>query len=187
VNAAPPANLLRRFEVVQNAYVVPDIDAACRRYHELFGIGPFFKRERVEIAHAKFFGAPIDDPLIFSAAFAQSGSLNIEIIQPLSAGPNVFDHVIPAGSSGFHHVAIFAHQYEADRDAFVAAGCPLIWEMNPMADFAIGFVDARELLGHIIEIYTDIPFMRAQYEAIRAGSSGWDGTELIRSTDRLSS
>jgi|GEM_PF-1836135 len=38
-------------QLIQNAYVVNDIDAAIERWHALWGIGPFFVRRHIAMPH----------------------------------------------------------------------------------------------------------------------------------------
>jgi hypothetical protein len=85
----------------------------------------------------------------------------------------------PNGQQGFHHVALFCADYAAERDAFVAAGCPVASEFTVSFGAQICYVDARETFGHMIELYPENAIIRGMYRQTREAAQGWDGRELI--------
>ena len=52
--------------IVQNAYVVDDLDEAVERWHAALGIGPFFVRRHLRLKRVVYRGRPAR--LDFSAA-----------------------------------------------------------------------------------------------------------------------
>ena len=66
-------------EIRQNGYVVRDVEAAMRHWSEVLGVGPFFYFERVPIEDFRYKGEP--SPIEVSIALANSGALQIELIQ----------------------------------------------------------------------------------------------------------
>lgn len=115
--------MLPTLEIVQNAYVVRNLEEACARFHRLLGVGPFVGGAESELAGHLYRGQPVD-PLRIRVAFAQSGTLNIELIQVVSAAPSAFHDMFPPGMEGFHHQAAFCVDFEAQRDALAAGGIP---------------------------------------------------------------
>lgn len=170
--------LLDRARIMQNCYIVNDIEEACHRFHKLFGIGPFLVG-RSPIENVTYRGQP-SEPLDFSRSFVQSGDLNIEFIQPHSTAPNAFTDVFPNGEEGLHHVAIFASDYDAECSAFVEAGYPIANELTLLPDCRVSFIDTCEALGHMVELYEEHPYLRAVYQNTREAAENWDGKELIR-------
>jgi hypothetical protein len=175
VNAQP---LLRRAQIVQNCYVVRDLEAACRRLHELYGIGPFVGGSRGELGDHVHRGRPAP-PIVVRGVFVQSGDMNIELLELVSTTPSAFHDMYPNGQQGFHHVALFCADYAAERDAFVAAGCPVASEFTVSFGAQICYVDARETFGHMIELYPENAIIRGMYRQTREAAQGWDGRELI--------
>ncbi len=45
---------------VQNCYVVPDLEAACQRFHQLYNIGPFVGGMEAVLEHHVYRGKPAE-------------------------------------------------------------------------------------------------------------------------------
>ncbi|KHK92662.1 VOC family protein [Novosphingobium malaysiense] len=163
---------------VQNCYVVADLDAACRRFHTLYGIGPFVGGSEAVLGDHFYRGAPAE-PIRLRGVFVQSGDLNVELVELLSDAPSAFHDMFAKGGEGFHHVAIFSASYEEDRDRFVAAGMPLASEFTTPFGAKICYLDARDTLGHMIELYPENAIIRDMYRQTRDAALSWNGHELI--------
>lgn len=176
-------SLLNRARIVQNAYVVNDIEEACRRLHEIYGIGPFLGGPKTALAGVVHRGEKAPD-IEISAVFVQSGDMNVELIQQHSDGPSAFRDLFPKGKQGFHHVAVFCDDYEAERDAFVGAGYPVASEFDSRVGCKICYVDTTATLGHMIELYPENETIRDMYAQTRAAAENWsvdkNGGALIR-------
>jgi hypothetical protein len=170
--------LLQQARIVQNAYVVPDLEQACRQMHQLYGIGPFVGGQPAELRAHAYRGQPA--PAIrFRSVFVQSGELNVELVQVLSPGPSAFHDMFGADQQGLHHVAVFCTDYARERDAFVQAGYPVASEFTAGVGAQICYVDTRPVLGHMIELYPEHPAIRAKYQQARDAAAHWDGQTLI--------
>ena len=173
--------LLDRARIVQNCYITFDIEAMCHKFHDMFGIGPFLcGRNPIPAEMVSHRGKPATEPLDFSRAFGQSGDLNIEFIQPHSKEQNAFWDMFSEGEEGMHHVAIFAEDYIAERDAFKAAGFEIATELSLLPDCTVSFIDTRPVLGHMVELYEDHKLLRDVYTQVREAGENWDGTDMIR-------
>ena len=75
-------------KVCQNGYVVRDIDAAMRFWIEKLRVGPFFYVPSVKIDWFRYRG--MDSPLEMSVALANSGDLQIELIQQRNNAPSMY-------------------------------------------------------------------------------------------------
>lgn len=170
--------LIEQARIVQNCYVVPDLEQACVQMHRLYGIGPFLGGQPGELRDHVYRGRAAA-AIRYRSVFVQSGELNIELIQPLSAAPSAFHDMFPGGGPGFHHVAIFCDDYVRERDAFVAAGFPVASEFTAGVGAQICYIDARAVLGHMIELYPEHAAIRAKYQQTRDAAAAWDGRELI--------
>lgn len=166
-------------EVVQNAYVVPDLGAAAQRFHELYGIGPFLVGRGIEMREAVYRGKQVTEPIIIDVALAQAGEISIELIAQVSGAPSAFRDMYPDGGPGLHHVATWARDWEQERQAYLDAGLEIAMESLGRGDYTISFIDARPALGHMIELYPDHRDLRALYRRIRDQATRWDGRELL--------
>ena len=165
--------------VVQNCYVVRNLEEACERFARLYGIGPFVGGGEGGVLENHVYRGTPAEPIHLRAAFAQSGELNIELIEVVSSGPSAIHDMFPNGETGFHHVAVFANDYEADRDRFVSLGMPVASEFTIMGGLRICYLDARDTLGHMIELYPESEALRALYRRTREVSGNWSSGQLI--------
>ncbi len=166
--------------IVQNCYVVADLDAACRDFNRLYGIGPFLGGDAFALEQHVYRGTPAD-PIRARGVFVQSGDLNIELIELLSDAPSAFHDMFPRkGDTGLHHTAMFADDYDATCAALAAGGCPVISEFSvPALGAKICYADTRALNGHMLEIYPENEGIRAMYAMARDAARTWDGKRLI--------
>jgi hypothetical protein len=141
-------------QVVQNCYVVADLEQACRRLNRLYGIGPFLGGGAAVLDHHVHRGRPAP-PIELRGVFVQSGDLNIELVQLLSTTPSAF------------------------RDPFVADGFEVASEFTVSFGAQICYIDARPALGHMIELYPESGIIRGMYQQARDAARDWDGRDLI--------
>ena len=162
--------------IVQNAYVVNDLRQAIERWSTTLGLGPFFVLENITL-DCMSRGKPT--AIDVSAAFVQSGSLNIELLQQLNDAPSMIRDVYRSGEEGFHHVCIFTDNYDDEVERYRKAGCELALEQD-LGAYRTGFINAVNTLGYMIELVDDVPEMRATYKKVKQAAEAWDGTNLIR-------
>lgn len=163
--------------IVQNCYVVDNLEAACERMHGLYGIGPFVGGTLGVLDQHVYRGVPAE-PIQLRAVFVQSGPLNIELVELVSESPSAFHDMYPAGGQGFHHVAAFCADYEGERDRYVAMGLPVASEFIVL-DEKLCYIDARREVGHMIELYPENPTIRSMYAQAAHEAKNWDGKTLI--------
>ena len=164
--------------IVQNAYVVRDLDEACARFHARYHIGPFVGGSEFELASHVYRGRSAS-PVKVRGVFVQAGPLNVELIQVLSEAPSAFHDMFPSGQQGLHHVALFCDDYESQRDAWVTEGFPVASEFVLAWGTPICYIDARRELGHMIELYPQDAIILDMYRQARDAADGWDGSKLV--------
>lgn len=168
---------MRQLAIIQHAWVVPDLDAAIHYWHRSLGVGPFLVNRNLQISDPLHRGVPRD--VRFSTAVAQSGSIQIELVEQHDDGPSAFRDTVPAGISRFHHVAIVAEDFDAalreHADVAVAAE-------GRFGDVRFVYLDTSATLGAMLEILEDRPVIQAFFGAIRKANERWDGdpATLIR-------
>lgn len=164
--------------IVQNGYVVRDLDSACVRLCALLGIGPFVGGTELLLEEHHYRGLPAA-PIRLRGVFVQSGDLNIELIQILSPGPSAFHDMIDAGREGLHHVAMFCEDYEAEKARWIDEGHAVASEFTTGFGAKICYIDVRDTLGHYIELYPEHPAIRGMYARTVAAARDWSGEQLI--------
>lgn len=171
--------LLDRARIIQNAYVVDDLEAACVRFNRLYGIGPFLGGGAGRLYDVVHRGRPAPD-IEIRGVFVWSGDLCVELVEQTSSGPSAFRDLFPKGKQGFHHTAVFCVDYAAERDAFAAAGFPVASEFTVWPGCQICYVDTSAVLGHMIELYPPSERILDLYDQARRAAMDWDGRALIR-------
>ena len=76
--------------VMQLGFVVPDIAAAAHHWARL-GVGPFLMLEHIPFAEVVYQGQPVRVDM--SAALAQWGEVQVELIQQHDAAPVSYTHL----------------------------------------------------------------------------------------------
>ena len=164
-------------EILQHAWVVPDLDAAIHHWHRTLGVGPFLVNRHLRISDPLYRGNP--HAVDFSTAVAQSGSIQIELVEQHDDGPSAFRDTVPAGVARLHHVAIIADDFDsALRDH---AGVEIA-SAGRFGNIRFVYLDTSATLGAMLEILEDQPAIRAFFGAIRKANERWDGdpATLIR-------
>lgn len=164
--------------IVQAAWVVPDLDAAIHAWHAAMGVGPFLVNRRLTIGEPLYRGRPSTTQ--FSTALAQAGDTQIELVEQHDDTPSCYRDLVPAGRTAFHHVAIIAGDYDVELARYADAGFEVA-SSGVFGDLRFCYVDTSATLGHMVEIVEDKPSIRAFFGAVRKAAEGWDGTtDLIR-------
>ena len=107
-------------QVRQNGYVVRDIAAAMRHWTEVLGVGPFYYVERAPIRDFRYRDRPSD--IEVSIALANSGSLQIELIEQRNSAPSMYRDFLEAGREGLQHVAYWTDDMDRELTKIAAAG-----------------------------------------------------------------
>jgi hypothetical protein len=81
--------------VIQNGCVVRDIATAMRHWIEVLGVGPWFYIEHLPVPDFQYKGQP--SPVDISRALANSGALQIELIQQCNDTPSLYLDFLQAG------------------------------------------------------------------------------------------
>ena len=165
-------------ELVQIAFAVPDLEAACREWAEQVGAGPFLIRSHMQVV-----ATHDGQPAIYdhSAAFGQWGSLMLELVElhecspaPLNAA---FRH---SAANAVNHYAYFVEDLAASSAALQEQGFPLMMELVSSSGMQVHFLDGRSTIGGLIEIYEGSEHLRSHYARVAELARGWDGSEPVR-------
>ncbi len=162
----------------QNGYVVKDVEAAMDHWMEWHGVGPWFLIERVELDWFRHRGE--DSKPALSIALANSGDLQIELIQQHDDSPSLYREFLDAGHEGLQHVAYWSTDYQALYDGMLAGGYRLGHEGQiggPDGRFAYFDVDLHP--GSVVEI-SDVSGTKGRFfAAVRAAAADWNGDRTI--------
>jgi hypothetical protein len=106
--------------VIQNGYVVRNIEAAMRHWIDVLGVGPWFYIEHLPVSDFQYKGQP--SPVDVSLALANSGTLQIELIQQRNDAPSLYRDFLQAGHEGLQHLGYGTREFETDLARLLAMG-----------------------------------------------------------------
>jgi hypothetical protein len=156
---------------VQIAYAVDDVVAAAESWVAR-GAGPFFISHNIPLSNSRMHG--LDAAFDHSSAYGQYGDVMVEL---LCEHHPVADRIGPA--SGVHHMAFFVDDVAEAQATLASNG----WAEALYAEAgttAFAMHDARDELGHLIEIYQDSPGLIGFYDMVRSTAASWDGSDPVR-------
>ena len=97
-------------KITQNGYVVHDIEAAMKHWSQVLGVGPWFYSKRAPIEGFEYKGSSSDCEV--SIALANSGPLQIELIQQRNNAPSMYRDFLAAGNEGLQHIAYWSDHFD---------------------------------------------------------------------------
>jgi hypothetical protein len=158
--------------------VVTDIEAAMRHWTEVLGVGPFFYIEKPPIEDFRYRGAP--SPLEVSIALANSGPLQIELIQQRNDAPSMYRDFLEAGHVGLQHLAYWTETMDADLERLERAGFEIGQSGSIGGNGRFVYYDTTAHPGTVIEL-SEIDGAKGRFfEHVRDAARGWDGSQPIR-------
>ena len=164
-------------DIVQIAYHVRDLDSAIARWNAATGLGPFLVRRHIQLSDVRYSYLP--STLDISAAFVQSGDIQVEFIHQHCDLPRHFVTCSARSEEGFHHVAIAPSDRQAMLDHYQKLGFDVASDFHTLGGGGASYVDARGTFGHMIEIYDVSERIKRLYDRVADAAAEWDGRELV--------
>jgi hypothetical protein len=162
-------------EIRQLGHIVRDLDAAISTWLSL-GVGPWFVMRDIVRQDSYFRGQPC--PARLSLAFANSGPLQIELIEPRDDVPNLQLEFLQSGREGFHHVAYWTE----DFDAALAAGIARGWSVGQTSGGRSVYFEFPGTVQPFVEVMELNERTAWLTETVSRAAAEWDGsTDPIRS------
>jgi catechol 2,3-dioxygenase-like lactoylglutathione lyase family enzyme len=166
-------------KVCQNGYVVRDIEKALKFWTEVLRIGPFFFVPKVRTDWFRYRGKY--SPVEMSIALANSGDLQIELIQQRNDAPSMYLDFLDRYGEGLQHMSYWSTDYQSLYERAIGAGFVVGHEGQiggPKGRFA--YFETPGHAGTIIEI-SDVSGRKGRFfEHIRAEAASWDGSDPVR-------
>lgn len=161
----------------QNGYVVRDIDAAMKHWVDVLGVGPWFYNETIRPREFLYRGQP-SEPVI-SIALANSGELQIELIQQRNDAPSAYKDFIDAGNEGLQHVSSWPDNYDEILENHAKQGGE-VYHSGRIGGTRFSYLLTESHTGTIFEV-TDFDSRTTEFFAkVRAAAANWDGSDPIR-------
>ena len=171
-------------EIRQLGYVVRDIEAAMDYWSRVLGVGPWFYNPRVPIVNYRYRGEAYEPHN--SVALANSGFVQVELIQTRNDVPSMYRDFLAAGNTGLQHVAYWTEQYDADLARLTAQG------FKPVMSGEVGergrfiYFDTEYHPGTVIELSEVAGPKGRMFRMIREAGANWDWRDPVREFPDLS-
>lgn len=166
-------------EVRQNGYVVRDIEGAMRHWSGRLGVGPWFYFERAPITAFRYGGEPSD--AVVSIALANSGPLQLELIQPRNDAPSMFRDFLAAGREGLQHVAYWTESFDADLERCLGLGLRVGQSgCSGGPDGRFVYFATETHPGTVVELSEVSGAKGRFFSHVREAAKAWDGLEPVR-------
>lgn len=158
--------------VRQNGYVVRDLDAALRHWTVTLGIGPWFTMRHLMLEPSVYRGAAVSTEI--SIAVANTGDLQIELIEAHGTSPSCYREFLDAGHEGLHHLAWWTDEYDVTLERAEAAGWGII-QSGDLLGTRFCYFDTETHPGMIAELMELTDASRWLATHVREAAADWDG------------
>lgn len=169
-------------DIRQLAYIVPDIELAMDYWSSVLGIGPWYYNPRVPIVNYRHRGQSYEPHN--SVALANSGPLQIELVQTRNDVPSMYREFTQAGLKGVQHVAYWTEDFDADLARLEKQGFEVAMsgEVGEKGRFVYFDNKAHPGLhpGAVIELSEVAGPKGKLFKLIRESSHNWDGKDPVR-------
>lgn len=165
-------------EIRQLGYVVPDIEAAMDHWSRIMGVGPFFYNPRVPIEGYHYGGEAFE--VENSVALANSGFVQVELIQTRNDAPSMYRDFMQRGHMGLQHVAYWTRTFDDDLARMLTLGFDVQMEGCVGVNGRFVYFAQEAHPGTVIELSEVLGPKGRMFDTIRAASQGWDGSDPVR-------
>ncbi|MFJ9453372.1 MULTISPECIES: VOC family protein [unclassified Herbaspirillum] len=171
-------------EIKQLGYVVDDIQAAMKYWSEVLGVGPWYYMERVPLKNYRYKGELQD--IHSSVALANSGNVQVELIQQRNDAPSMYQDFLKAGRTGLQHLAYWTEDFDNDLARLLEKG----WKVGMSGEVGergrFVYFETEFHPGTVIELSEIAGPKGTVFRIIRESAENWDGSDPVRTFPDLS-
>ena len=164
--------------VMQNAFVVSDLERAIEHWTQVMGVGPFFLFEHIAFGEYVFRGRAVR-PMDLTIAIAYWEDLQIELIRQLDDSPSIYTEFQAAHGSGMHHMGVMSQALDADLAELARRGVQPV-QRGSLPGMRFAYIATDHHPGGMIELIEATRGARALFERMREAAQSWDGRDPVR-------
>jgi hypothetical protein len=165
--------------VMQNAFVVDDLDGELEHWTRTMGVGPFFVLEKIRFAELWFRGRRIEH-LDLTVAIGYWDDLQIELIRQNDDGPSIYQEFRARGLTGLQHMGVISTSLDEDLARLAARGIEPVQHGRTTANMRFAYVSTDHHAGGMIELIESGPAVDVAFRTMREAARGWDGRDPVR-------
>lgn len=164
--------------VMQNAFVVDDLDAAMDHWLNKMGVGPFFVFQHVQFREAFFRGKPCDVDM--TAAIAYWGGMQIELIKQHNASASIYSEFQNRGLRGLQHMGVISTDLDSDLARLKPMGIEPVQYGTVAGGMRFAYVSSDFHPGAMIELIEANPAISGFFQMMKDTADTWDGKDPVR-------
>lgn len=164
------------FKFFQLGFLVDDLLGAAAHWSRVFGVGPFHVMPVVD-QHATYRGEP--GTVTLQIAVAQSGPVQIELVEQHCDRPSVYREWRRGRVSGLHQLCTVTPDYEGKKAHYRDLGYELACE-SAGGSFRVAYFDTSADFGFYTEVVEQTPRFLTQLTNVSRTCATWDGTDPVR-------
>lgn len=164
--------------VTQNGYVVRDLDAAVRYWIDVLGVGPFYMLPPITFESYRYRGIASHPEL--RVAVANSGHLQIELIEQVNDAPSFYRDFLENVGAGLQHLSVWSTSYDEDTARILRFGGQTIQDGVLTGGIRFAYYGTDPFGGGVMEVLDTLPHLTTMFSLVREAASNWDGTDPIR-------
>jgi hypothetical protein len=148
-----PQGLLPLANIMQVAWVTPDLDLSLEQFRTHYRVPEFMVMEQT--FPAKVFGR--EGEISLRIALANIDAMQLELIQPLGGNDSIYRDVLPKDgghANVFHHLCVKVNGPLSEWDAHIASlepDQPIVYSGDVGPDARFVYTDQRATLGMYLE------------------------------------
>ena len=164
--------------IVQNGYVVRDLERSMDHWTQKCGIGPFFLLEHINFAKLMFRGQPTK--IDMTAAIAYWGDVQVELIYQHDKAPSIYTEFAAAKGEGLQHVGVMTDSVDEHLAQLAKHDVePVQWGATATG-IRFAYVNTDQHPGGMIELIERGPAIDAFFGMAREAARTWDGRDPVR-------
>ncbi|OUZ10316.1 hypothetical protein BHE97_08200 [Aeromicrobium sp. PE09-221] len=164
----------------QIAYIVKDIELAMNHWIEKLDVGPFFYRERAEVVEMRYYGIPVDTFPNLSFGIANSGEMQIELIQQHDDVPTVYNAFLEHSPGGVQHTAYWTTEFDEKCRHLTDRGYVNAMDGRMGTKGRYAYFEHPQDPGNFIEISEQTGGKAEYFASVAEAARTWDGSDPIR-------
>lgn len=163
----------------QCGIVVASLDEAFDHWIGNLGIGPFFRISHIPLESFEYRGK--GSPVDLSVAFANSGDMQIELIEQHNSAPSPYRDFLDRHGPGLQHYSVWSAAYDQDMKRLSARDVRILASGVAGNGTRFAYFAGADDSQPIMEIADLSAASSELFDMIREEAARWDGSDPVRS------
>jgi hypothetical protein len=164
--------------ILQNGYVVRNLERAVEHWAGTIGVGPFFLLEHIQFGDVFFRGRPLN--IDMSVAVGYWHDVQIELIVQHDTNTSIYTEFAQHAGEGLQHLGVMVDALDPELERLSKLGVkPVQWGATA-SGIRFAYVNTDVHAGAMIELIESGPAINAFFGMAREAARDWDGSKPLR-------